>query len=223
VEAWKSLRRYNGRCQFFTWLCAILLNRYRNTCAKSARCPFPLLAAEDAASSKKRPRSRWPTMNRCPIKPPRCANKRRLVRRCIQALPPKHQQVIHAAVLCGRFAGGHRRRARLFGRHGEIATVPRLGKIARHARHERPRPATWNRRKSYFMNALSKETGKQLALAGDGCAWKVPASKQELRAHLENCAGCRRLLWRSLRVSRENCARPNRNRAVNRPHRSTAT
>ena len=30
VEAWKCLHRYNGRCQFFTWLCAILLNRYRN-------------------------------------------------------------------------------------------------------------------------------------------------------------------------------------------------
>ena len=22
VEAWKCLRRYNGQCQFFTWLCA---------------------------------------------------------------------------------------------------------------------------------------------------------------------------------------------------------
>src|SRR5580765_5884049 len=31
VEGWKCLRRYNGRCQFFTWLCAILLNRFRNT------------------------------------------------------------------------------------------------------------------------------------------------------------------------------------------------
>ena len=30
VEAWRCLRRYNGRCQFFTWLCAIMLNRYRN-------------------------------------------------------------------------------------------------------------------------------------------------------------------------------------------------
>src|SRR6266446_3337395 len=30
VEAWKCLRRYNGKCLFFTWLCAILLNRYRN-------------------------------------------------------------------------------------------------------------------------------------------------------------------------------------------------
>jgi RNA polymerase sigma-70 factor (ECF subfamily) len=25
VEAWKHLRRYNGRCEFFTWLCSILL------------------------------------------------------------------------------------------------------------------------------------------------------------------------------------------------------
>jgi RNA polymerase sigma-70 factor (ECF subfamily) len=30
VEAWRHLHRYNGKCQFFTWLCAILFNRYRN-------------------------------------------------------------------------------------------------------------------------------------------------------------------------------------------------
>jgi len=29
IEAWKSLRRYNGRCQFSTWLYAILLHRYK--------------------------------------------------------------------------------------------------------------------------------------------------------------------------------------------------
>src|SRR3954469_9557923 len=40
VEAWKCLRRYNGRCQFFTWLCAILINRYRNTVRR--KCPVPL-------------------------------------------------------------------------------------------------------------------------------------------------------------------------------------
>ena len=34
VEAWKSLHRYQGRCRFLTWLCAILLNRYRNTLRK---------------------------------------------------------------------------------------------------------------------------------------------------------------------------------------------
>jgi len=40
VEAWKCLRRYNGRCQFFTWLCAILLNRYRNTVREKRPLPF---------------------------------------------------------------------------------------------------------------------------------------------------------------------------------------
>src|SRR5215469_957198 len=43
VEAWKSLRRYNERCQFFTWLCAILLNRWRNTVRKKRPAPFSAL------------------------------------------------------------------------------------------------------------------------------------------------------------------------------------
>src|SRR5205807_10162245 len=30
VEAWRCLPRYHGKCQFFTWLCAIMLNRFRN-------------------------------------------------------------------------------------------------------------------------------------------------------------------------------------------------
>ena len=43
VEAWKCLRRYNGQCQFFTWLCAILLNRYRNTVRERRPLPFSAL------------------------------------------------------------------------------------------------------------------------------------------------------------------------------------
>ena len=29
-EAWKSIHRFNGQCQFATWLCSILLHRYRS-------------------------------------------------------------------------------------------------------------------------------------------------------------------------------------------------
>ncbi len=47
VEAWKCLRRYNGRCQFFTWLCAILLNRYRNTVREKRPLPFSAFAQHD--------------------------------------------------------------------------------------------------------------------------------------------------------------------------------
>src|ERR1051326_4858709 len=35
VEGWKCLHRYDGSCQLFTWLCAILLNRYRKTLRKN--------------------------------------------------------------------------------------------------------------------------------------------------------------------------------------------
>lgn len=29
IAAWRSLPRYDGRCQFYTWLCGILLNRLK--------------------------------------------------------------------------------------------------------------------------------------------------------------------------------------------------
>src|ERR1035441_3120105 len=47
VEAWECLRRYNGQCQFFTWLCAILLNRYRNTVRQKRPMPFSSFQARD--------------------------------------------------------------------------------------------------------------------------------------------------------------------------------
>jgi RNA polymerase sigma-70 factor (ECF subfamily) len=30
LAAWKSIRRYNGQCQFATWLCGILLHRHKS-------------------------------------------------------------------------------------------------------------------------------------------------------------------------------------------------
>src|SRR5439155_4636767 len=47
VEAWKCLRRYNGRCQFFTWLCAILLNRHRNMIREKRPLYLSSLAGHD--------------------------------------------------------------------------------------------------------------------------------------------------------------------------------
>src|ERR1700761_1369868 len=54
VEAWKCLRRYNGRCQFFTWLCAILLNRWRNAIRKKRSVPFAVLAEDDRHEAQNR-------------------------------------------------------------------------------------------------------------------------------------------------------------------------
>jgi RNA polymerase sigma-70 factor, ECF subfamily len=94
VEAWKSLRRYNGRCQFFTWLCAILLNRYRNTVREKRAIPFSALAAVTRDGFE-----RALVLAVDQESPPDEAAVRReqaqALRRCIDALPHKHQQVIH--------------------------------------------------------------------------------------------------------------------------------
>ena len=105
VEAWKCLRRYNGQCQFFTWLCAILLNRYRNTVR--ARRSLRLSA--------------WPEHDRHefeegfgrlidPDSLPDVAAQHReraaLVRSCIEALPTKQQQVIYLRFYVDDSLGG---------------------------------------------------------------------------------------------------------------------
>jgi len=42
VEAWKSIRRYNGKCKFFTWLCSIMMNRFKNVRRQSRNRPVAL-------------------------------------------------------------------------------------------------------------------------------------------------------------------------------------
>src|SRR5438552_7598355 len=94
VEAWKCLRRYNGRCQFFTWLCAILLNRYRNTVRAKRPVPLSSLAGHD----RKQFQNSLDNLADQDSAPDQAAQLREqaiLVRNCIQALPTKHQQVIH--------------------------------------------------------------------------------------------------------------------------------
>jgi len=94
VEAWKGLRCYNGRCQFFTWLCAILLNRYRNTVREKRPLPFSAFPEHDRDAFQNRVDGLADHQS-----PPDQATELReqavLVQQCIQALPAKHQQVIY--------------------------------------------------------------------------------------------------------------------------------
>ena len=93
VEAWKYLRRYNRRCRFFTWLCAILLNRHRNTLRKRRLLLFALSRANKDDDAK---RIEEVTDERAlPDEAAELREQAALVRRCVQALPRKHQQVIY--------------------------------------------------------------------------------------------------------------------------------
>jgi RNA polymerase sigma-70 factor (ECF subfamily) len=94
VEAWKSLRRFQGRCQFFTWLCAILLNRYRNMVRKKRPVPVSSLSSSD----KEQFALHLDLATDAEATPDRTAQteeEARLMLACIQALPPKHEQVVY--------------------------------------------------------------------------------------------------------------------------------
>src|SRR5215472_13013198 len=92
VEAWKCLKRYNGRCQFFTWLCAILLNRYRNAIRQQRGAPqpaFPATGCDPTQSTL----GQLPDHAPAPDEAAQHREQAALVRQCIRALPQKHQDV----------------------------------------------------------------------------------------------------------------------------------
>jgi RNA polymerase sigma-70 factor (ECF subfamily) len=93
VEAWKSLRRYNGRCQFFTWLCAILLNRYRNVIRGNRFRPTSPPGGQDQEALE--PQTNLPDPAALPDQAIERREQALLVRQCVQSLPARHQQVIY--------------------------------------------------------------------------------------------------------------------------------
>ena len=94
VEAWKCLRRYRGRCEFFTWLCAILLNRYRNRVRDNRLRPVSTLGSRERDEVT----DAVEKLTDHGVLPDEAAQLREqsaLVRKCIASLPAKHQQVIY--------------------------------------------------------------------------------------------------------------------------------
>jgi RNA polymerase sigma-70 factor (ECF subfamily) len=88
VDAWKCLRRYNGRCEFFTWLCAILLNRFRKSIRdKRVRSGSNIGELEVVQNLADHGCS--------PDEAAALGEQSVLVRQCIDLLPAKHQQVIY--------------------------------------------------------------------------------------------------------------------------------
>jgi RNA polymerase sigma-70 factor (ECF subfamily) len=94
IEGWKCLHRYNGRCRFFTWLCAILLNRYRNALRQKRILRFLTLAHPERSDAFD-PLEQFADPEASPDQAAETREQAALVRKCIGALPAKHQQVIY--------------------------------------------------------------------------------------------------------------------------------
>ena len=94
VEAWKCLRRYNGRCRFFTWLYAILLNRHRNLLRQKRLLPFSAFARPDHDEFQKH-FTNLVDHGSLPDEAAQLHEQAAQVRACLQALPAKQRQVIY--------------------------------------------------------------------------------------------------------------------------------
>lgn len=94
VEAWHCLRRYDGRCKFFTWLCAILLNRYRNSLRRSSRRPVSIFGYREQDSLTDTV-ARLADHGSVPDQAAEFHEHAALVRKCIESLSIRHQQVIY--------------------------------------------------------------------------------------------------------------------------------
>jgi RNA polymerase sigma-70 factor (ECF subfamily) len=92
IAGWKSLRKYQGRCQFFTWLCAIMLNQHRNL--KRKRWPVILSQLFHGESNEPKMENFEDTGLR-PDAHAELAERAELVVRCMQKLSRKHREVIH--------------------------------------------------------------------------------------------------------------------------------
>jgi len=94
VEAWKSLRRYNGRCQLFTWFCAILLNRYRNTIRQKRPLSLSSLTGHEQEAFENHLDALADQTSR-PDQTAQLREQAKQVQECLAALPDKCQQVIY--------------------------------------------------------------------------------------------------------------------------------
>jgi RNA polymerase sigma-70 factor (ECF subfamily) len=93
VEVWKCMHRYNGSCQFFTWVCAILHHRNRSYLRRKKLFSLFTASFRDPDESQ-RILQQQPDFAPGPDQTVTNREQAELIRWCISRLPPKQQQVI---------------------------------------------------------------------------------------------------------------------------------
>jgi RNA polymerase sigma-70 factor, ECF subfamily len=84
IEAWRSLRRFNGRCRLFTWFCSILLHRYQKALRHKRTVSLPDEICEAIIDEQPSPATTSEHTDRA-----------RFLRQHLDNLPHKQRQVIY--------------------------------------------------------------------------------------------------------------------------------
>jgi RNA polymerase sigma-70 factor (ECF subfamily) len=94
IEAWRSLRRFDGSCLFFTWLCAILFNRHKNHLRRRRWLKVVSLFGTDSAEGAL---PEWENADSSPGPDAQAEQKEahQILRRGLNQLPPKQREVIY--------------------------------------------------------------------------------------------------------------------------------
>ena len=184
VEAWRSLRRFDGRCRFSTWLYGILRHRF----LKAHRKRRPAAGGDETAVER-------PSREAPPPAAAEQAEDARLVQAAPAALPDEHRAVLELRFFAGAVRGGDRHAARLPARHGQVAAASWPGKTAPRENGREPfrrcRGIIPVRNVSLTMYdplPNCEPWHEPISLLAAGC---LPAEEEPgVRQHLADCPAC---------------------------------
>jgi RNA polymerase sigma-70 factor (ECF subfamily) len=94
LAAWKNLRRYDGQCRFFTWICGILIHRHQNFVRKKKAVAFSSLGASETESAQ-RFLHELAEPGAGPAEMLLLGEREAALRSCLERLPGKHRQVVY--------------------------------------------------------------------------------------------------------------------------------
>jgi RNA polymerase sigma-70 factor (ECF subfamily) len=95
VEAWRSLKRFDGSCRLSTWLFSILLHRYQKYLRRARSRPVSLAQLDTAvAENFQQKQLNIPTVGPSPAEDAAQRESTEHLRAAVESLPEKHRQVV---------------------------------------------------------------------------------------------------------------------------------
>jgi len=95
IEAWRSLRRFNGTCRFSTWLFSILLHRHQKQLRRARSRPMPFASMTSAvAESLEQAQANLPDTGASPLDQAISRELASHLQAALEALPSRHRQVL---------------------------------------------------------------------------------------------------------------------------------